>query len=154
MQGTVYRMDRNMAMIWTEDNFLVRITARAGLSLGNTVSFSTGDLIQPSRIRQVKLSYHQISILIAGIFLALAILLMSIQGLAASFTLPPATASGAVDINPSVLFSVAQDGTVVSVKAQNEDARKLKLSLLRGQDFESALTSLVHQVTQAGIIDG
>ncbi|NCA99703.1 MAG: hypothetical protein EOM70_10040 [Clostridia bacterium] len=153
MVGTVYHLDRNMAMIWTIDNNWVRVRKQASYSVGDRIQFTAGDIIQGPLVHTSVLSYRQIGAILAGSVLILAIVLYSLQGLLTGFFLPPPVALVTVDINPSVLFAVAENGTVVSAQAQNQDARSLKLHSLPGQPFAAALASVVSQVTDAGIID-
>jgi len=153
MQGTVYHLERNMAMIWTSDNFLVRVRKQPHFSIGDKIRFTPDDLIQGPQGRPSVLSYRQIGTILAGVMLSLAVLLYFLQSMLAGFFLPPPAVLVTVDINPIVLFSVAADGTVVSATAQNQDAQKLKLGALPGQPFAAALESVVRQVTDAGIID-
>lgn len=153
MQGTVYHLERNMAMIWTSDNFLVRVRKQPHFSIGDKIRFTPDDLIQGPQGRPSVLSYRQIGTILAGVTLSLAILIYSLQMILAGFFLPPPAVLVTVDINPSILFSVATDGTIISATAQNQDAQKLKLRSLLGQPFAAALESVVSQVTAAGVID-
>ncbi len=153
MQGTVYHLERNMAMIWTSDNYLVRVRKQPHFAVGDTIRFTPDDLLQSPGGRRSVLSYRQIGTILASALLGLAILFYSLQSVLAGFFLPPPVVLVAVDINPSVLFSVAADGTVVSVAAQNQDARDLELKSLTGQPLAAALAAIVSQVTAAGIID-
>jgi len=153
MQGTVYHLERNMAMIWTSDNFLVRVRKQPHFSIGDKIRFTPDDLIQgPQRpsvgpfLPSDRDDPGWCDAKPGGPFVFL-------QSMLAGFFLPPPAVLVTVDINPSVLFSVAADGTVVSATAQNQDAQKLKLGALPGQPFAAALESVVRQVTDAGIID-
>jgi len=153
MLGTVYHLERNMAMIWTADNYLVRVRKQPHFAVGDTILFTPGDLLQAPSGRRSVLSYRQIGTILASALLGLAILIYSLQSVLTGFFLPPPVVLVTVDINPSVLFAVAADGTVVSAKAQNVDAQTLRLNSLTGQPFAVALASVVNQVTDAGIFD-
>ena len=153
MLGTVYHLERNMAMIWTADNYLVRVRKQPHFAVGDTILFTPGDLLQAPSGRRSVLSYRQIGTILASALLGLTILIYSLQSVLTGFFLPPPVVLVTVDINPSVLFAVAADGTVVSAKAQNVDAQTLRLNSLTGQPFAVALASVVNQVTDAGIFD-
>jgi len=75
MQGTVYHLERNMAMIWTSDNFLVRVRKQPHFSIGDKIRFTPDDLIQGPQGRPSVLSYRQIGTILAGVMLSLAVLL-------------------------------------------------------------------------------
>ena len=67
-------------------------------------------------------------------------------------TSPVAFAVVSVDINPSFELTSAQDGTVLEIKAINEDAQSIDTADLIGLSVEKAVEQLIVRATEAGFI--
>lgn len=153
-QGTIFSVNRNMALIMTDDNSFLRVKSSPAYCVGQSIQFSDKELFTYNlRHTPTRLTYRQIQSMAAAAMLVLCFGLYSLVQAMPYRSNLPIVAEVTVKINPEVRFAVNSDGIVTSYTAVNEDAASLDLSDLDGMSLEAAIAAFTAKATEAGFID-
>ena len=153
-QGTIFSVNRNMALIMTDDHSFLRVKASPAYTVGQSVQFSDKELFTYNlRHTPTRLTYRQIQSMAAAAMLVLCFGLYSIAQAMPYRSNLPTVAEVTVKINPEVRFAVNAEGVVTSYTAMNEDAASLDLSDLDGLTLDAAVAAFTALATEAGFID-
>jgi hypothetical protein len=152
--GTVMEIEKNRALVFTMDGGVVYIRPRLGLFVGQQVTFAKKELLTARRKLLAALPYAALT----AAALAVALVTAGLFGAFGRFGAPvPETACAAyiaLDINPSVQFSIDEEGTVLSVKAMNGDGRTLLSGLdLVGLPVREAVSGAIAKARELGFIE-
>lgn len=143
--GIIVKIKGKKSIIVSEDGSFETIKSRDGMFLGQKVLYSHTDLIE-QRKNTVRYLYP----VIAGIA-AIFIFVISYFG---NFYTREVYAFISVDINPSIEFSVNEDGIIQDAVPLNYDAKKLLEDLrCKGLSLQDVLLDLINKSQELRFID-
>ncbi|HOQ36516.1 MAG TPA: endo-1,4-beta-xylanase [Acetivibrio sp.] len=144
MTGKVIEIDKKTAIVMTDDFAFFSVKARPEMAVGYKFDFEEFDIVKPKpRIS----AYIPIAACLAVI---LSIALMIMRG---SMGKKDIYAFVAVDINPSIEFSIGRDNQVVGFRNLNRDAKTVTDNLeLVGKTVDQALLDVIQRCREHGFI--
>jgi GH35 family endo-1,4-beta-xylanase/uncharacterized FlaG/YvyC family protein len=142
--GKVIDMDKKTAIVMTDDFAFFNVRVRPGMEVGYRFEFHEFDRVKPKpRLK----AYIPIAACFAVL---LSLVLMFMHG---SVGRKDIYAFVAVDINPSIEFSIDHDNQVVEVRNLNRDAQTVTGNLeLVGKTVDQALREVVQGCKNHGFI--
>ncbi len=155
MIGSVLRIEKKKAYIFTTDAQIVAIQARKGQYVGEQISFKEAEIIPPKK-------YSTDLILKSVVAIAAAIALVLI-GIYAGLHIVPGNSSGldtkcalvmSVDINPGIQLMVNQDAIIIEAIAMNDDGAAVLEGLeLKNETVKQGVRDILDHAEELGYIN-